>query len=59
MAALSQRELAQKIGTHQSTICDLENLNRAGYPATIRRLSEALEVEPAVLLYGKHYQDLN
>jgi DNA-binding XRE family transcriptional regulator len=58
MAALTQRELAEKIGTHQSTICDLENLKRGGYPTTVRRLCKVLEVEPAKLLYGEAYKDL-
>ncbi len=58
MAALSQRELARKIGTHQSTICALESQNRGAYPKTIRRLCEALEVEPVDLICGGANEDL-
>lgn len=49
-AALSQRDLAQSIGTSQSTIHDLEGLTRGAYPQTVRKLCAALEVEPADLL---------
>ena len=49
-AALSQRDLAKRIGTSQGTIHNLERLGRGAYPKTIRRLSEALDVDPADLL---------
>jgi DNA-binding Xre family transcriptional regulator len=49
-AGLTQRELAAMIGSHQSTIHALERQNRGAYPKTIKRLCEALEVEPADLL---------
>jgi transcriptional regulator with XRE-family HTH domain len=49
-AALSQRELAERIGTSQGTIHNLERLGRGAYPKTIRRLSETLGVDPADLL---------
>lgn len=59
MAALSQRDLAERIGTHQSTICALESQNRGAYPRTIRKLCEALKVEPSDLIYGGPNKDLN
>lgn len=49
-AALSQRDLAERIGTSQGTIHDLERQGRGAYPKTIRRLSAALGVDPADLL---------
>jgi DNA-binding XRE family transcriptional regulator len=49
-AALSQRDLAERIGTSQGTIHDLERQGRGAYPKTIRRLSEALDVDPVDLL---------
>ncbi len=57
-AGLTQRELARLAGSHQSTICDLENLNRGGYPATIKRLCKALAVAPVDLLCGELSEDL-
>ena len=48
-AALSQRELAQRAGTTQTTISRLEQ----GYdarPTTTRRLARALRVQPADLM---------
>ena len=49
-AGLTQRELAGLIGSYQSTICALEAQSRGAYPTTLKRLCEALEVEPAELL---------
>src|SRR5262249_12816829 len=48
-AGLSQAELAERAGLSQRAISDLERgLRKAPYPATIRRLAEALELsEPA------------
>ena len=59
VAALSQRDLAERIGAHQSTICALESQNRGAYPKTIRKLCEALKVEPPDLIYGGPNKDLN
>lgn len=49
-AGLTQRQLAATIGANQNTIHELENQSRGAYPGTIRRLCEALEVEPADLI---------
>src|SRR5215207_8062142 len=49
-AALSQRDLAAMIGAPQNTICKLEGQQRGAYPRTIRRLSQALGVEPSDLI---------
>jgi DNA-binding XRE family transcriptional regulator len=54
MAALTQRELAERIGSSPGTISDLENARRAAFPRTIRRLSRALDVEPAELIRIDH-----
>ncbi len=51
-AALSQGELAARSGTSRATIADLEAGNRGGQPKTIRRLAEALRIEPEDL-YGE------
>ena len=56
-AALSQRDLAERIGTSQGTIHDLERLGRGAYPKTIRRLSGALGVDPADLLCAETAED--
>lgn len=49
-AGLTQRGLAEAVGTNQGTIHSLERLDRGAYQTTVRRLCEALEVEPADLL---------
>jgi HTH-type transcriptional regulator, competence development regulator len=51
-AALSQGELAARSGTSRATIADLEAGNRGGQPKTVRRLAEALGIEPEDL-YGE------
>jgi ribosome-binding protein aMBF1 (putative translation factor) len=56
-AALSQRDLAERIGTSQGTIHNLERLGRGAYPKTIRRLSETLGVDPADLLCAETTED--
>ena len=53
-AALSQGELAARSGTSRATIADLEAGNRGAQPKTVRRLAEALEIEPEEL-YGEAY----
>jgi DNA-binding XRE family transcriptional regulator len=50
MAALTQRELAERVQSSPGTVCDLENARRKAFPRTVRRLSRALNVEPADLL---------
>jgi DNA-binding Xre family transcriptional regulator len=49
-AGLTQRDLALAIGSNQATIHELERLLRGAYPKTVRRLCEALNVQPADLL---------
>ncbi len=43
-------DLAEKSGVHRNTISKLENGRGGAYPETIRRLAEALNVEPTDLL---------
>ena len=51
-AALSQGELAARSGISRATIADLEAGNRGAQPKTVRRLAEALYIEPEEL-YGE------
>jgi DNA-binding XRE family transcriptional regulator len=57
-AGLTQRELAERVGTNQGTIHDLERMSRGAYPKTMRRLCVALEVEAADLLCAEAAEDL-
>ncbi len=52
--ALSQENLAAKAGVPVVTISRIEN-NRYGTPrpGTVRKLSMALEIDPAWLLFGE------
>ena len=43
-------DLAEKSGVHRNTISKLENDRGGAYPDTIRKLAEALDVEPTELL---------
>jgi transcriptional regulator with XRE-family HTH domain len=43
-------DLAEKSGVHRNTISKLENGRGGAYPETIRKLAEALDVEPTELL---------
>ena len=43
-------DLADKSGVHRNTISKLENARGGAYPETIRKLAEALDVEPTELL---------
>jgi transcriptional regulator with XRE-family HTH domain len=51
-AALSQHELAARAGTTQETISRLERGHHAARGSTLRRLAEALGVEPRELIKG-------
>jgi transcriptional regulator with XRE-family HTH domain len=51
-AALSQQELAERAGTTQETISRLEHGHHAARGRTLRRLAEALGVEPRELMKG-------
>jgi len=50
--ALSQRELAQLSGVSYDAIAKLERGRREAQPRTVRRLAEALGVEPGELMKG-------
>jgi transcriptional regulator with XRE-family HTH domain len=49
-AALSQKELAERVGMSQTTLSDLETGKTQARPSTMRRLAQALKVEPAELM---------
>ena len=50
-SGLSQRKLAEMIGTNQATISELEKgTHRGAYMQTVRRLCAALGVSPADLI---------
>ncbi len=46
---LSQRELAAKSGVSQTTIVNIETGKIRPHPSTLRKLADALGVEPAQL----------
>ena len=54
-AALSQEELHNRSGVSRATIADLEAGNRGAQPRTIRKLAEALHVEPDDLYGGPEH----
>ena len=43
-------DLADKSGVHRNTISKLENSKGGAYPETIRRLADALGVDPTELI---------
>jgi len=43
--ALTQRELAELAGLNPTTVSELEVCRRGAYPATMRRLADALDIE--------------
>ena len=51
--ALSLRALGEKSGVSFATINNLENGNRPARLVTIRKLAEALDVEPKELMKGE------
>ncbi len=52
--ALSIRELGEKAGVSTETIYSLEHGRREwAWPRTVRRLAQALEVEPKELMKGE------
>ena|SRR5215210_3244303 len=51
-AGLTQRQLAEMLGSSQTTVRKLERLRRGAYPGTIQRLCKALGVTPEDLLCG-------
>ncbi len=50
---LSLRELEEKSGVSYNTIWRLEDGRQGAHPRTIRKLAEALGVEPAQLIKDK------
>jgi transcriptional regulator with XRE-family HTH domain len=54
-AALSQEELHDLSGVSRATIADLEAGKRGAQPRTIRKLAEALDVEPDHLYGGPEH----
>ncbi len=52
VAGLTQEKLAERSGVHRDTIQKLETGQRPALPTTIKRLSEALGVDPRRLLSG-------
>lgn len=48
--AMSQQELEEACGVPQASISALELLKRSAQPGTMRKLAEALGVEPAELM---------
>jgi len=56
--ALSQADLAQHSGVTKSTIVSLEKPDRrTPHPRTVRRLAEALGVQPHELYQNPHEQE--
>ena len=53
---LSARELAELAGVHYNTILRLENNQGGAHPRTIRKIAEALGVEPRELKGKKRWQ---
>jgi DNA-binding Xre family transcriptional regulator len=51
-AGLTQRQLAERMGSGQTTVRKLERLSRGAYPGTIQRLCNSLGVAPEDLLCG-------
>ena len=48
--AVTQRRLAELAGVAHTSVQQLESLRRGGYSRTIRRLANALGVEPEALM---------
>jgi transcriptional regulator with XRE-family HTH domain len=51
-AGLTQRQVAQMMGSSQTTVRKLERQSRGAYPRTIQRLCQVLGVTPEDLLCG-------
>jgi len=47
---LTQEELALRAGIARSSVAELEACHRPARPPTVRKLAEALDVQPAELL---------
>jgi DNA-binding Xre family transcriptional regulator len=57
LAGVTQRELGEMIGSHQSTIHALEHQHRGAYMGTVQRLCKALGVDPVDLVCGEPSED--
>jgi DNA-binding XRE family transcriptional regulator len=53
VAGLTQRQLAERMGSSQTTVRKLERLSRGAYPKTIQRLCDVLGVTTEDLLCGE------
>ena len=53
-AVLTVRELSQRSGVSEDAITKIENDHRKARPSTIRKLAEALNVEPHELIAQGH-----
>src|SRR5215217_5804554 len=53
----SQRDLAARSGVAPNTISQLERGERQAMPSTVRKLADALDVEPTMLL-AESYLDM-
>ena len=51
---LTQRQLAEMMGSNQTTVRKLERQSRGAYPKTIQRLCTVLRVTPEDLLCGSN-----
>ncbi len=51
--ALSQQDLSAATGVAQATLSDLERGKRGARASTLRKLAEALDVEPKKLMKGE------
>jgi len=54
LRALTQAELAQKAYLTPATVVRIERNQAEPHMSTIRKLAEALGVDPAVLVKGEH-----
>jgi transcriptional regulator with XRE-family HTH domain len=50
LAGLTQEELAKRVGMHRLSIVKLESTKRPARPRTLKRLSEALSIDPRDLV---------
>ncbi len=52
--ALSQQDVERMTGVAQATLSDLEGGKRGARASTLRKLAEALDIEPKELMKGEH-----
>lgn len=56
---ISQERLAEECKLHRTYISDIECNRRNVSLETVRRISEALEIEPHFLIMENHYEQSN